>query len=172
MEQFEAEVLGAGFLEHYGIKGMKWGVRKRDTSADGTVEVQTGITKSGRASVATKGGAGFEPHKDAVGAARTRQVLEKSGTHALSNKELQDLATRLNLERQVGQLTAAPPSKGQQFVAQLLGQTGKQQINRVVNQQATKAVDNAMANAGNSRAKKKAGAAAIDAAARAAMRPR
>jgi hypothetical protein len=89
-----------GILEHHGVKGMKWGVRRNRTAAAVTVEGKT--SRLGRTKIATKGGQGHSPHKDAVSAAIVKQKLKKSGSDTLSNDELKTLATRLNLERQVG----------------------------------------------------------------------
>lgn len=82
---------GEEFLEHFGIKGMKWGVRKR---RDVSVSTRGGKLRS-------KGGFGHPSHEDAVRAQRIGQVARSSGLHAVSNKDLQDYANRLNLEQRV-----------------------------------------------------------------------
>jgi hypothetical protein len=89
-----------GILEHHGVKGMKWGVRRNRSAADVSVEGKT--SRLGRTKIKTKGGEGHSPHNDAVAAAVVKQKLKKSGSDTLSNEELKTLATRLNLERQVG----------------------------------------------------------------------
>ena len=96
----QADIFVGEFLQHYGTKGMKWGVRK-NAPAPGTVRV----TEKGK-KLKTAGGKGFETHPDATNAATTKQKLKGSGPKALSNKELQDLSTRLNLERNVRSLMA------------------------------------------------------------------
>ena len=68
-------------LEHYGIKGMRWGVRK----AEG---------KSGPAKVSS----------DVEAVMKAKDVIRKSGTAGLSNKELQQVVTRMNLENQYSNL--------------------------------------------------------------------
>lgn len=68
-------------LAHYGVKGMKWGVRK---------------SRKGKPSPASE---------DATKAAGHRKTVKTSGTKALSNKELQELVTRMNLEAQYSTLT-------------------------------------------------------------------
>jgi hypothetical protein len=68
------------FLEHHGVKGMKWGVRKSESSGGG-----------GGSSGSS------EDHKSAIAAQRK---INSSGTKALSNKELQGLIQRKNLEKQ------------------------------------------------------------------------
>ncbi len=139
-------------LFHYGVKGMKWG-KRGEAIGDGSVGVTTATTKKGKAAVSTTGGSGAGVHKDAISAAKTRRVLEKSGTNALSNQDLQSLSQRIQLERQVGQLTKKPPSAGRRFVQTLLGDIAKQQIRTVANDQAAKQVKSLMVAAENAHTK-------------------
>jgi hypothetical protein len=86
-------------LEHFGVKGMKWGVRKN---------------RSGSAS------------EDAQRAdAARKKIKTEGGTKALSNKELQDLVTRMNLEQQYSTLTGKQKkstlNKGQETAKSILG---------------------------------------------------
>lgn len=107
---------GADYLEHYGVKGMKWGKRK----ASGPTGVS--LTQKGRR-LKTKGGQFHTPHEDAAAAATSKQIANKSGKHALSNKELQAAVTRMNLEKQFDQLNTktGPVATGQKIVKTLLG---------------------------------------------------
>lgn len=74
-------------LKHYGIKGMKWGVRRSDKVDAGASAADLGVSSD---------------HK-ALDAARTK--VKAGGTKALSNHELQTVITRLNLESQYSNLT-------------------------------------------------------------------
>jgi 2'-5' RNA ligase len=117
--------LGAEFLEHYGIKGMHWGVRRhREVSATGHVD--TGLLKR-RTKVLTKGGEAHPAHDDAVVAAIQKQKVKKSGTDALSTQELRELANRLQVESQVSILMS---SKGKRFVQGQLEAEGKKAIKK------------------------------------------
>lgn len=91
------------FLQHFGVKGMKWGVHRREQAGSvGGRDVT--ITSKGGSRVKTSGGRGHGPSEDALSAARSRQIARRSSTDSLSTKDLQNLVTRMNLERQYGQL--------------------------------------------------------------------
>ena len=113
-------VVDEEILEHHGIKGMHWGVRRKNPSAGPPVS---------------------EDHQR-VSALRTRR--KGSGTRTLSNKELQDLITRLNLEKQVKQLDPTAKEAVAGFLTGLLRDTGKQQVSRAVNDAAAKQVAGAL----------------------------
>lgn len=118
--------IGAEFvLEHFGIKGMRWGVRKqREVSVE--THIDTGLVKR-RTKLKAQGGEAQPAHSDAVRAAVQKQKLKKSGTDALSTHELQDLARRLQLEAQVETLAT---KKGKKFASKQLEEQGKQQIQK------------------------------------------
>ena len=110
-------------LKHYGVKGMKWGVRKSDR-APSTSQQEVTITQKKPGTFAkSKGGKGLPISEDAKAALETRQKARASTTDALSNKELQQLVTRMNLEQQYNNLAFQSDrrSKGARFVQGLLG---------------------------------------------------
>ncbi len=80
------------FLEHFGVKGMKWGVRRRS---------------GGRSSA--RPGAKQGHSKDAKEFAVIQKKAKRGGSpKALTNKELQAFNQRMDLERRYKQLQ--PPS--------------------------------------------------------------
>ena len=91
------------FLEHYGVKGMKWGVR--------------------RYSVRKRKSA---PRPSDEGAA-SRKILSKQkkfGTVALTNHELRVVNARIKLEQEFHKLNPKPKSKldkGNDFAKKLIG---------------------------------------------------
>lgn len=134
---------GAQFLEHFGVKGMRWGHRNGVAPSAKPVTVDSVVNAglSSKTKIKAAGGESHPASDDAVKVAGARQKLKKSGPAALSNSELQQVATRLNLERQVKMLDAETASSGKKFVRGLLGNTSKQQGQRVFNEFATQQVD-------------------------------
>ena len=80
------------YLEHFGVKGMRWGVRKKQEP------VSTGVAKTPMSS-------------DAALTSKIRTKARTSGMSSLSNEELFALNQRLQLERQYSALTALPETK-------------------------------------------------------------
>jgi hypothetical protein len=79
------------FLEHYGIKGMQWGVRRKRGS-------------SGRVSSDYS----------------TSRKLTKKKTSQLSNEELTKLKSRLKLEAEVARLSPTAGAKGKRLFGRAL----------------------------------------------------
>ena len=80
------------YLEHFGVKGMRWGVRKKQEP------VSTGVAKTPMSS-------------DAALTSKIRTKARTSGMSSLSNEELFALNQRLQLERQYSALTSLPATK-------------------------------------------------------------
>lgn len=126
--------MGAEFLAHFGVKGMHWGQRKPPPTAvpiSAMSRVPHGDAR--KTKIDTAGGQNHPAHEDAIKVAEARTKLKKSGSSALSNKELRDVATRLQLEQQVSQLTTGG---GKKFVAGFLKNQGQQSAGRVVTRKA------------------------------------
>lgn len=123
------------FLEHHGVKGMRWGLRRK-----ATVGAQEVVISDKRKSIKTTGGEGHPAHSDAVKARTIGQIGKKSGHKALSNQELEAYNKRLNLEQNAKRLAYNDMSPGKKFVASLLGQTGKTQSQQLANDVAAQQV--------------------------------
>lgn len=109
------------FLEHHGIKGMKWGVRKKRPASTGPEKVT--VTKTPGKRVKTSGGRQQHAHPDAVKAAINKQKARKSTTDSLSNAELKALINRMQMEQQYATIVANSSSlkRGQDSIKNILG---------------------------------------------------
>lgn len=164
-----AEDFTDDFLEHYGVKGMKWGVRRdrssRSSSGGGKREFK-------RISPQPKGSAGSSkkknsssnrafirvspkptPSTDKKEASNIQsKVGKKANTSALSNNELKKINERLRLEQEYARLTGYDETKtGKAWIKKTGKEIGQQQIKRVVNHDATLLVDAAIAKGRKSR---------------------
>jgi len=110
-------------LEHHGVKGMRWGVRRKATV--GPREI---IVSDKRKKLKTSGGEGHPAHADAVRARTLGQKGKKSGLKSLSDKELNDYARRLQLEQNVKRLNYNEKSAGKRFVLAALGRSANQNV--------------------------------------------
>lgn len=106
-------------LAHFGVRGMKWGVRRSRKQLESSSDHKT--------------------------ADEARSKARKGGVRVLSNAELKTLVDRMNLEQQYSRVV--PPSTGSKitragakFAGEILVNVGKQQATRIVNDHATKVV--------------------------------
>lgn len=83
-------------LAHHGVKGMKWGVRRK-------------VGKNGRVEKA-KGSVDFRTTKDL----RTRKA------HQLSNMQLKKVNERMQLERKFSDMNPTRAAKGKEFLNDVL----------------------------------------------------
>lgn len=128
MKQFEDT------LAHYGIPGMKWGVRRRRSSSSAapvsTKPEGIQITKNAKTgSLEARGGKNHGPTPEAMRALALRQKAKASGRHSLTNKQMQDVVTRLDLEAKFAKATAPIPkqkSVGRQFLESFISSEAKQ----------------------------------------------
>jgi hypothetical protein len=137
-------------LKHTGVKGMKWGVRRKATVGPQEVIVRDSRLPGSRR-LSTSGGGGHPSVGEAVRARKIGQISKKSGFKSLTNQELQDYSKRLQLEQNAKRLRFEDMNAGQKFVAKLLGNTGKT---------STQNAANAAVTAGGKKALKIAGLAA------------
>jgi len=123
--EFEDSPVVAGWADkvgnmiaHYGVKGMKWGRRK----SEGTSALS----------------------EDAARASAAKAKAKKEGTQALSNKEMRDLVTRMQLEKQLKDVTPSTRvEKGAKFTGKLLERHANRQVDALVDYGVNKALEGA-----------------------------
>ena len=82
-------------LYHYGVLGMKWGVRRAKGSSSKSSSKRKSKT---------------EIHED------YKRAHSKKSVKSMSDKELRDINNRLNMEQQYSKLTEKKKSAGRKFV--------------------------------------------------------
>jgi hypothetical protein len=89
-------------LSHHGVKGMKWGKRKNAASADSAKSTAV------------------------------RTSVKKQGLHTVSNKDLQEAITRMNLEQSFKRLKVNNQSAATRWISSTLLEVGKREVQQQV----------------------------------------
>lgn len=84
------------FLEHYGVRGMKWGVRRNSTTIS----------------------------SDAAKAKKIKARKKKHGIDNLSNADIQKVVKRRELEKKYSELNPNKVKQGQMAIAGIMGIVG------------------------------------------------
>jgi hypothetical protein len=111
-------------LFHWGIPGMKWGIRRKMRDhMDRSVKQKYGVDLAAKRAAAQARQS--EDHKTVAG-------LRKKKVSEMSNDELKKLTTRLQLEKQLKDLSAIDAGPGRKFVTEVLTNAGKQLASKYV----------------------------------------
>lgn len=117
-------------LTHWGVKGMRWGVRKdRDSGGGGTKRVSRKVRKQREANL-KKAREAREAKKELE--AKKEKIL-KSGKakdvyknrHLFTNDELQKAIDRFDLEKKISEADGRQTSRGQKLVYDILEGSAK-----------------------------------------------
>lgn len=111
-------------LEHVGVKGMRWGVRKESNLSS------VKVIDRGR-KLRSLGGARRPAHPDAIRARTIGQVVKKSGTKAVSTQDLQLYANRLQVEQNISRLSSNNKSAGLKVSGVILKQAGNKVVSEL-----------------------------------------
>lgn len=90
-------------LQHFGVKGMRWGSRKSIPGKE-------------------------SPSRDSAEATALRQRAKRSKVKALSNAELQQAINRMNLEQQFKRLSVNDRPAVTRFIASTMLEIGKREV--------------------------------------------
>jgi hypothetical protein len=123
--------VGKAFLDHYGTKGMRWGVRRS------AAERAKGSGKDSDS----------KP-KTVVGKTKT----EGRDASQLSDARLRKVNDRLNMEQQYARLTAKPPGfmgAAKKFASDIALNVAKTQITKLANDAASKQIASMMGGKSN-----------------------
>lgn len=122
-------------LEHFGVRGMHWGVRK-----DRTARVKVGEElKTIKV-----------PHNtstDAMKAHNAAVMIKKHGIKSVTNQELKDLNYRINLEQNFRKMVPKEQGrirKGRELAEKMIWQAGESQLQPYINQYTKKGLVKAL----------------------------
>lgn len=109
-DRYSSEEVSMSDLAHYGIKGMKWGVRKDDVARIGK------LTKT----------ASYKTSK--TQADYQEQITKAGGLHKVNSKQLEEMRKRLELEKKIRDIInedAKKRSEKRMATLKVLGEVGK-----------------------------------------------
>ena len=109
---FELIDISDSALEHYGVKGMKWGVRKRS---------KTRVSSSGARSTSPN-----PSSKVSAPTTRDKRVKALKNRRELSDSDIKDFTSRLQSEKQLKALLDEDVSPGRTFIKKVMSDAGKQ----------------------------------------------
>lgn len=115
-----------GTIAHFGVKGMKWGVRKATTR---------GSTPPSKRKPKAEGEGTASEHRQSM------------GMHAMSDTELRNAINRIKLQREYAQLTAPPPkekSRGRQVIENIIYGSAEAAGKKVLTGALTNALNNVL----------------------------
>ena len=118
-------------LIHHGIKGMRWGIR-RFQNKNGS------LTLAGKKRYGDNDSSGRIPSDDHIQA----KALKKKRVYEMSNKELEALTRRMQLEKQYKDLNRQSMSRGQKMIVDVLNEVGKETLKSVTKDFVTKKTPN------------------------------
>ncbi|AWN05441.1 hypothetical protein SEA_ANNIHILUS_6 [Streptomyces phage Annihilus] len=107
-------------LAHYGIKGMKWGVRRANPSGGGS-------EKPG-------------PSGDHETAKAAKAKVKAGGLKSLSNEELKTYMERMDLEKRYKKANPGIKEETGKFIKDVLVQIGKEETKKYAAKQVAKAL--------------------------------
>lgn len=125
-------------LMHWGVKGMRWGVRRSSSDSSGGGGSSAKRKEKAEAKAVA---ARLKRSDDANTTLDIKKKLKSDKMHSLSNQELQTAITRMQLESQLSAAMVKNPkakSEGRKYVESLFVDTAKTAIKQAVQEAATK----------------------------------
>lgn len=111
------QIQNSAILQHHGILGQKWGVRRTESQ----------LARSGKGTASSK--------------KVSAKKIEKSKIKSMSDAELRQKINRIQMERQYSQLSKKDISVGQKFVSDVFTNAAKQTATNYASKYMTKGVD-------------------------------
>jgi len=132
---------GKSFIEHFGVKGMRWGV----TRSKSAIAKDSGKKEGGDKNAPAKP---KPPVKKAT--SKTNSRLQKKAVQDMSDAELKSYVNRLNMEQQYAKMQPVPLSKKTaKFVTDIAMGALKQQLTNQLSTEIGKQIGAARTSASN-----------------------
>lgn len=125
---------------HYGVKGMKWGVRKQRPTSSGKRKGKTNAQRIYER--VTK--------KKTAEKAKPAMTSRRKKASEMSDDELRKVISRMQMERTYAQLTTKEISKGRKFVNEVLYNSAKATATTYTTKAMTKAIEKLLKNSSSS----------------------
>lgn len=150
------------FFAHYGIKGMRWGVRKRRSAGGGSSKSKPSKSAPAKPQNHTetpvhKQAASQTPGKTSGGVHTPSNRLPPHEVKKLTDKELKDRIARIELEQKYAKLTAPQLSPGRKMINEILQNTARNSAQSILSTVSTHYIDQLMKSAGLKPAKDASG---------------
>lgn len=127
-------------LYHYGVKGMKWGVRRTPEQLGHVKKAASNASKavgSAAKKVASAAGKAYSSHRQKKAdkkAAEEEKKRRRKPISELTDDELRQRISRLELEKRYRDLQPQKISKGESFVARALKGAGESSLRNLAEQ--------------------------------------
>lgn len=138
-------------LEHHGIKGMKWGIRRSDKELGN--ETSSSSSENSSSGGSSSGSSSNEPTESSQDRyERLKKAIKKKGAKSLSDQDLQFVNQRTNAIKQATKATERKKSTTEKILRDVGESTAKKVLKDVAENYATKIVTNTLIgkNRGNS----------------------
>ena len=142
------EELVDNFLEHYGVKGMRWGVRRSNPSGGSTKTVAKKLATNPAAKTTPKPAAKTEVKTVTKPKAEAEVPHGPKKASEMSTEELQRIIQRINLEKQYNNLVFKPMKEAQRtnrekakaFAGKVIKKSGERSVQKVSDKAAEKLI--------------------------------
>ena len=138
LDDFLRKAIEGPSLAHWGVRGMKWGVRRTPEQLQRAAIIRTdgdSNAEGKRAVLNTRTGRIKPTSKDYDVKKELGARLQEFGPSTLSNQEMQAYMQRLNLEQQYARISAPAPTKaekGAKFAKETIKKVGKNEFNSLL----------------------------------------
>ena len=146
------EELVDNFLEHYGVKGMRWGVRRSNPSGGSAKTAVKKLATKPAVKTAPKPAAKTEVKTVAKPKVEAEVPRGPKKASEMSTEELQKIIQRINLEKQYNDLVFKPMTntqrtnseKAKAFAGKVIKKAGEKAVQKVADKAADKLIESVL----------------------------